>query len=220
MAPPAPPKPVMSAETRNFLGVFLLAVGLAGMLVFAIWALNMAYSSYVTAQTSGAAARYYEQGVKLHGKGDLSGAERQYQNAIAVSPKSKAASRARDALYKVWVAQAYSYSNSSDKEALLDIAKKMVDWRPKYPEGHYYLGLADELSGNTQKAAVEYDIAAQLAGNDVEGYGKAARDRRDRINAASPSSGGAQPSGGTEPKPAAPERTDNSGIPFVPGSSR
>lgn len=220
MTPPSPPKPVMSAETRNFLGIFLLILGATGMLVFAVWAVNLAYGSYVTAQTSGAATKYYEQGRALQEKGDLDGAERMYLNAIRVSPKSKAGKQAEDGVYSVWVARAYAASNRSDRAVLGDLGKKLIDLRPKYPEGHYYVGLSHELSGHPEEAIKEYDQASVLAGNDEHGYGKAARERAERLRQASPpaASDSTGDTGTTQTAPPTSPKGDDTGIPFQPGS--
>lgn len=215
-ASPKPAKPLISAETRNFLGVFLLVIGIAGMVVFAIWAVNLAFQSYVTAQTSGASARYYEQGKKLYESGQYDAAEVQYKNAIRISPRSKAAESAKDGLYKVWIVRAYKYSNSGDKDNLMRVSKVMVEQNPDAPEGHYYLGLAHELSGDMNVAEDEYNKISRLAGNDEQGYGKASRDRLDRINRSKTSNSNSAFSAQqqtSEPKPSG----DDSGIPFDSG---
>ncbi len=212
-----PPQPVLSAETRNFLGIFLLVLGLAGMLVFAIWAVNRAYTSFATAQTSGAAARYYAQGQKLYTARQFDAAEQQFQQAIRVSPRSTYAEKARDGIYDVWIVRAYNYASANNTSALLDQAKRMVDFRPSAPEGHYYLGLALESTGELQQAVAEYEQASTLAGNDKRGYGPAARARRDAILSRQPSQP-AQPTTSPAP-PAAPTPRDNTGIPFQPGES-
>jgi len=211
----APPKPAMSPETRTFLGVFLLVIGLAGMIGFAIWAVSLAYSSYSTLQTSASAARYYEQGRKLHSANQLDAAEQQYRNAIRVSPKSDSAENAREGIYQIWAARAYSYVSSNNRDALADIAKRMVESRPNAPEGHYYLGLTYELAGETAKAIEEYETASTLAGNDKQGYGKAARERRDRLQAARQ----AEPSRSSQPAPSSPRSPQGGdGIEYEPGT--
>lgn len=211
----APPKPVMSPETKTFLGVFLLVIGLAGMLGFAVWAVSLAYSSYSTSQTSASAARYYEQGRKLHAANQFDAAEQQYRNAIRVSPKSDYAEKAREGVYQIWAARAHSYVSSNNREALADIAKRMVEDRPNAPEGHYYLGLTYELAGDSANAISEYEKASTQAGNDEQGYGKAARDRRDRLQAAQPTEP-SQPSQPAQPNPQPPRGGD--GIEYQPGT--
>ncbi|MGC8863621.1 MAG: protein kinase domain-containing protein [Armatimonadota bacterium] len=213
--PPAPPQPILSAETRNFLGVLLLVIGVAGMLVFAIWAINLAYQSYSTAQISEAARRYYEQGVEQFNRGNIDAAEQMFQNAIRVSPGSKIAEVAKDGIYQVAVKRANVYAQSGSKQALADLANRMIKLRPDAPEGYYYLGLAFELEGKFQNAVDNYEKASSLAGNDRAGYGPAARARRDLLLQQMQSSGqAAPPTSGPTAEPARPQ----SEIPFQPGS--
>ncbi|MDH7603021.1 MAG: protein kinase [Armatimonadota bacterium] len=176
-APPAPPQPILSAETRSFLGALFLVVGITGMLIFAIWAINLAYQSYLTAQTSTIAARYYEQGVELVKKGKLDAAEQQFQHAIRVSPKSDVAEYSKNAIYQIWIVRARSYAELRNQQALASQARRMIELMPNAPEGHYYLGLAYELEGKLQNAVDEYEKASLLAGNDKAGYGQASRSR-------------------------------------------
>lgn len=44
--PPTPPPPMLSAETRNFLGIFLITVALCGLVAFAIWSIRLAYTGF------------------------------------------------------------------------------------------------------------------------------------------------------------------------------
>ncbi len=176
-SPPPPPQPILSAETRSFLGVFFLVIGVAGMIIFAIWALNIAYESYVTAQTTSAAARYYEQGIELLKRGRLDVAEQQFQHAIRVSPKSEIAKYSQDAIYQIWTARAHSYASQRNQRALEEQARRMIELRPNNPEGHFYLGLAYERQGKLSEAIAEYEKASLLAGNDEAGYGQASRSR-------------------------------------------
>jgi serine/threonine-protein kinase len=223
-APPptyAPPKPILSAETRNFLGVFFLVVGLAAMLVFAIWAVSLAYKSFVTAQTSGIAAAYYNKGVELYNKGALDAAERMFQNAIRVSPLSEQAEKARSAIYVIMISRAYELASARNAQALMDQAKRMVEFQPRAPEGHYYLGLAYEMQGNQQKAVEEYDTTSKLAGNDEQGYGKAARARRYAILGAktqSQTNDDAIYKQPTSPQPQQNIPRNDSDIPYQPGN--
>jgi len=217
----APSKPILSAETRNFLGVFFLVVGLAIMLVFAIWAVSLAYKSFVTAQTSGIAAAYYNKGVELYNKGALDAAERMFQNAIRVSPLSEQAEKARSAIYVIMISRAYELASARNAQALMDQAKRMVEFQPRAPEGHYYLGLAYEMQGNQQKAVEEYDTTSELAGNDEQGYGKAARARRYAILGAktqSQTNDGAIYKQPTSPQPQQNIPRNDSDIPYQPGN--
>jgi len=217
-APPPIPRPAMNPDTKNFLGIFLLTIGIAGMVLFAIWVISIAYKSYETATTTQAAAKYYEQAVKLHTEGKLDLAEQQYQNAIRVSPNSKAAEGARDGVYKIWTARAYTYSQIGDMQQLSDLGRKMVEADDKKPEGHYYLGLASELARDYAKAAEEYQRASDLAGNDQAGYGPAARSRLEQIHRQHAEQSPDLSSGGAsvpQPEP----RQEKSPIPYEGGSN-
>ena len=181
-AQPAPPpqsytpqRPILSAETRNFLGLFLLAVSFAGMLIFAIWAVNLGYSGFQTAQTSGQAQEYYDQAQKLYQKGDLEGAEKQWLNAIRISPRSKVADRARDQLYIVSVGLARQYYDANNPAMMKNQAQSMIEAKPKQPEGHFYLGASYQMDGDMQRAKSEFELTNNYGGNDD--YAQAARKR-------------------------------------------
>ncbi len=57
----------------------LLVIGFAAMLVFAIWAVNLAFNSYQSTVTSEHAARYLDQGTKLYNQGNTDGAIEQWR---------------------------------------------------------------------------------------------------------------------------------------------
>lgn len=218
-APPAPSLPEMSPDTRNFLGIFLLTIGVAGMILFAIWAVSIAYKSYNTAQTSASAIRYYEQGSRLHQQGKLDLAEQQYNHAMRVSPESQAAQKARSALYKIWVNRAYTYSQAGSREQLLAIGSKMTQADRNAPEGHYYLGLAHELSASYDKAVEEYETASLLAGNDEAGYGKAARARLEQARQQAEQARQKASQGFEQPGELVQPRPQSSPIPYEGGAS-
>lgn len=215
-APQAPPQPILSAETRSFLGALFLVVGIAGMIIFAIWAINLAYQSYVTAQTTTIAARYFEQGVELVKKGKLDAAEQQFQHAIRVSPRSEVAEKSREAIYQIWAARAYSYAKLGARGDLANQANRMIQMKPNAPEGHYYLGLAYEMEGKLSEAIKEYEQTSLLAGNDEAGYGKAARARMERLKAIMESSTQIQPTVPTPPPHPQSYPPSASEIPYQP----
>ena len=171
----APPKPMLSPETKNFLGLFFLAIGVAGMLIFAIWAVNLGYSSFQTAQTSGDAQKYYDDAQKLYQKGDLAGAEDKWADAIKVSPHSKVADRARNQLYIVSVGLARQYYDANNAEMMKNQANTLIEAKPNQPEGHFYLGAAYQLENNIKKAEYEFEQANNYGGNDD--YAQASRKR-------------------------------------------
>ncbi len=195
-------------------------VAVAGLVIFAIWSLNAAYQSYVTSQNEGSAARYYNQGVKIMGKGNIEAAEEQFQRAIDVAPRSKTAEKAKDQIFIILTYDAHRAMTMQNAASAGELGDRMVGMRPKNPEGHFYRAFANELRGDTRKAVEEYDLTSQLAGNDQAGYGPAARDRSERLRAIVQSSGPAQ---GTPPAPQpTAQPIPHSDIPFQPsqGSSQ
>ena len=166
MLPPGAPRTVMSSETRNFLGILLFIIGLVGMLVFAIWAVNLAYTNYQTAMTKQVASRYYAQGRKLYERGDTAAAVRQWQNAIRVSPKSKEAGSAREMIYGVSVKMARDAYDARNFALVQQQAETLIEARPERPEGHFYLALAYQCAGDVEKAKQEYIAAIQRGGSD------------------------------------------------------
>ncbi len=173
LPPPPPREPILSADTRNFLGIFSLIIALIGMLVFAGWAVNLAFKSYQVASTSGAAAQDDDQGNKLYQRGDTQAAIEQWQRAITVSPDSDAAKKAREAVYNVSTALAGQYLEQQNVGSLREQAQALIQAGPQKPEGHYYMGAAYQLSGDLKKAAEEYRQANTYGGNDV--YAQSAR---------------------------------------------
>ncbi|MCE5322792.1 protein kinase [bacterium] len=173
MPPSAPPAPVMSAETRNFLGVFMLVIALVGMLFFAVWAVNLAYSSYRTSMTSDTALKYLNQGDKLYKAGNQSGAVQQWMNAVRVSPDSDYAKKARERIYTVEVAVARGYYETRNISSLKDTAKTLIEASPNRPEGYFYSAAAGYFEGDMDRAKSDYAKAIQCGGNDS--YAQAAR---------------------------------------------
>ena len=205
---PGPPAPIMSSETRSFLGVLMLVVAFAGMLVFAIWAVNLAFQSYQRTVSAEHAARYLDQGNKLYGQGNTDDAIDQWRSAIRVSPDSKEARTAEDNIFKALVNRAYTTATGGGGAYLLmDQANELIGMRPKAPEGHYYAGRAFELQGDLANARDEYTKTIDYGGNDQ--YAIAARDRISAIDASNP-----PPAPSTQPAPPPTAPSDRSGIPY------
>lgn len=206
---PRPPAPIMTSETRNFLGVFLLIVGFAGMLLFAVWAVNLAFNSYQSSVTGEQAGKYLVQGSKLYAQGNEEGALEQWQNAIRVSPDSKQAKMAEDKIFTVLVNRAYrETTQGGDASTLMDHAQRLIELRPKAPEGHYYAGRALEMQNDSSGAKEAYRKAVESGGNDQ--YAIAARERLTVID---PSGASAPPA--TQPAPAPDSGAGpGTGIPF------
>jgi serine/threonine protein kinase len=172
--PPAqPPQPMMSAETKNFLGIFLLVAALVGMLVFAVWAVNLAYNSYRTSITSDVAAKYVIQGDKLYKAGNSEAAVKQWMNAVRVSPDSKFAKQARERIYNVSVALARNYYLARNSVSLQSTAETLIEANPNRPEGYFYRAAAGHFDGDTESAKQDYAKAIEYGGNDS--YAQAAR---------------------------------------------
>ena len=215
-APPSPPKPVMSSETLNFLGIFLLIIGLAGMLIFAGWGINKAYISYQTAISGEQARQYLIDADKLYKQGNTDGAVAKWQSAIRVSPHSQEAKTAEDNIFKVLINRAYETAKQHGSDLAMQ-AEELITMRPKAPEGHYYAGLAYERMRDKAKAIAAYSKAVEFGGNDR--YAIAARDRlsylgartQDEASTAEPPAAPTQP---TQPEPQNQPRGDNTGIPF------
>ncbi len=218
--PPSPPAPIMSSETRNFLGIFLLVLGFAGMLIFAIWAVNRAYGCYQDSITGERAAKYLEQGTKLYHKGDVDGAIEQWHNAILSSPDSKSGKNAEDSIFKALVNRAYTIVTQNGGGSLEDVAHELIRMRPKAPEGHYYAGVAAETHYDRETAIPEYRKAVECGGNDQ--YAIAARDRLSNLgaptnDAASTAAPPSEESSSSSSQPSSSSHSgDNTGIPFDP----
>jgi len=208
-----PPAPIMTSETRNFLGVFLLVVGFAGMLVFAIWAVNLAFNSYQGSVSGEHARRYLAQGTKLYGEGNADGAIEQWRNAIRVSPNTKEAKTAEGSIYAALVNRTYATATQGGG-SLMDEAQELIKMRPNAPEGHYYAGFALEGQGNPAAACAEYQKAVEYGGNDQ--YALQARLRLSVLGApTSDATSTATPPSQPTPPPSSPQ-ADNTGVPFEP----
>lgn len=170
---PLPPRPLLSSETRNFLGVFLLVIGVAAMIIFAGWAINLAYRSFVTAQSSESAQRYYEQGVRLYESGRNADAVEQWRHAIRVSPDSKIAEQSKERIYSVSVELARAFAEQRNAQALESQARTLIEAQPNRPEGHFYLAVSRFYQGDLETAKREYELAIVHGGNDD--YAAAAR---------------------------------------------
>ena len=208
-AAPGPPAPMVSSETRNFLGVFAIIIGFAGMLIFAIFAVNLAYSSYQRSVNGEHAAKYLAQGTKLYGKGDYDGAIDQWKSAVRVGPDTKPGRTADDNIYKVLVKRTYNAATQGGGDVTSQ-AQELIDMRPKSPEGHYYMGYACELRRDPAAACESYKKAVEYGGNDQ--FAISARERLNALGAATPSA----PPASTAPAPPPPSSGDNTGVPFQP----
>lgn len=216
---PTPPKPLLSSETRNFLGIFLLVIAVTGLLIFAIWAVNLAYNSYQTSVTSEHARQYLVDADKLYKQGKIDAAIEKWQSAIRVSPNSEEAKTAEDNIYKTLVNRAYATAKGGSMGALEIEAQELIKMRPQAPEGYYYLAYSKDRIGRRVDAIENYKKAMAHGGNDQ--YAIAARDRLGYLGAPTDdtASTAAPPPPATQDA-ATPDanrpRGDTTGIPFDP----
>lgn len=217
MPSPGPPQPIMTSETRNFLGVFFLVIAVAGLLVFAVWAVNLAFQSYQMSVTGEHARRYLEQGIKLNNAGDTDGAIEKWQNAVRVAPGSKEAKAAEKNMFAAMVNRTYATScKPGGGVQLMDQAQELIKMRPDAPEGHYYAAYSYDLQGDVENAKTEYQKTMKCGGNDQ--YAIAARDRLNTLDPSGASTAVLPPAPANSPSQSNPTPSpgDNTGIPFQP----
>lgn len=174
-APPSPPAPVMSSETKNFLGIFLLTIAFTGMLVFAVWAVRLAFTGYMTSSTSGTADALFQQGEEAYKNGSPDTAVQLWMQAMNASPDSTTAENARNRIYDVSVQRARTCYDARDYATLETYANSLIAAKPKRPEGYFYMALMRDAQGEMTAAKQNYQLAIQYGRNDA--YGLAARDR-------------------------------------------
>jgi serine/threonine-protein kinase len=167
LTPPALPRqPILSAETRAFLGTLMLVLGLAGMLVFAVWAVNEAYAAYVERMATETAQRYTLQGDRLFAEGKMDAAIEQYANAVRAAGTTRAAHDSRRKLAAAYSELARRALLSNDYGAVAEQAARAVDADPNFSAGHYYLGAASYYLGHRPRAETELRKALETGGND------------------------------------------------------
>lgn len=169
---PIPRQPIMSAETRAFLGTFLLAIGLAGMLVLAVWATIQAYSAYDERMTTQTVANYIAQGDKLQAEGKIEAAMIQYANAKRAAGNSKAGSKARRRIAEAYTGIAEKAYEGRNFDIVAQQADLIIDADPTYSAGHFYKGIAYLHFGN-QSYDAQFREAMKTGGNDD--FARAAR---------------------------------------------
>ncbi len=165
--PSVPKEPMLSAETRNFLGVLFLVLALAGAVIFALWAVNKAYQGFKIATSSRAAANYLQQGDYLYDRGEIEKAVDQWQNAIRVSSDSEQAKAAKERLFKVSIEGARKSVNNKNIGDLQRFSDFLISTYPDRPEGHFYKGIYFHVLGKLEDAKDEYQKAVDFGGNDA-----------------------------------------------------
>jgi tetratricopeptide (TPR) repeat protein len=168
-APPAPPpmarQPLLSPETRAFLGVLFVVMGLAGMLVFAIWVTREAYNKYTESTAGRVVDQYISQGDKLYKDGRLNEALEQYKQAAKASEGNKSAAATAKRRLSITCAELAKQSyGSGDYAKALALAKDAVNADPSYDLAHYRLGVASLSANQREVAEKEFKAAVDIGG--------------------------------------------------------
>jgi eukaryotic-like serine/threonine-protein kinase len=164
--PPMPRGPLLSAETRTFLGLLFLVIGLAGLTIFAIWAVNQAYVAFAEKTAIEVSQRYITQGDKLLNDGKVDAAIQQYSNAIRAAGNTKAAKAPKLKLASVYVEFARQALVNSNNTTCAQQAILAIEADPTFSAGHYYLGISSFNLGDIAKAETELKKAIDTGGND------------------------------------------------------
>lgn len=163
---PMPREPLLSPETRTFLGVLLIVLGLAGMLVFAVWAINGAYEAYVERTAVETSHRYIVQGDRLLADGKMPAAIDQYSNAARAGGETKAGREAKKKLAIAYAELARQAYVNADYQGCADQAMRAVQWDESVSAGHYYLGSSGYYLGDLARAEYELKKTIDAGGND------------------------------------------------------
>lgn len=158
-------RPILSTETRTFLGALALTVGIVGMLLFAVWAVIEAYNAYDERATTDIVTKYINQGDRLMKDGKVDAAMTQYSSARRVAGSTTAGAKARRRLAEVYTRFAGDALKNGAYTVVKDNAAMAVDSDPNYSGGHYYLGLAYRYFRNEAYDA-EFRKTIDTGGND------------------------------------------------------
>lgn len=172
MPPPPPRSPILSAETRVFLGTLFLTLGIVGMLLFAVWAVMEAYTAYDERTTTDIVTKYINQGDRLMKEGKAHAAMTQYASARRVAGSSKSAVKAKRRIAEVYARLAGESLKAGSYNSVKEYAVMAIDADPDYSAGRYYLGVAYRYR-NDENCDPELRKAIELGGNDD--FAKAAR---------------------------------------------
>jgi tetratricopeptide (TPR) repeat protein len=142
-----------------------LVIGLAGMLVLAIWATMQAYSTYEERTLTDIVAKYINQGDALMQDGKTDAAMVQYENAKRAAGTSKAGAPARRRLAQIFAKYAGDALSRSNYVEVKQYADRAIDIDATYSAGHYYKGVAAAFY-NDQSFDSELRAAIRAGGND------------------------------------------------------
>jgi tetratricopeptide (TPR) repeat protein len=165
---------MFSADTRNFIGIFMLVVGLTGMLIFAIWAISVAYNSFEQGVSSKQAKAYFDQGTRLYNEGKYEDAIDQFQNALRVSPKGPVSKAARASLASAYVNIGNRELQAGNIGGAASAAEQASANAPDSAAAHLFAGTIYSRRGDVQKAVEEWQQTIKLG--EASGEAKTARE--------------------------------------------
>lgn len=167
MVVPIPKGPLISPETKTFLGTLFVVIAVIGMLIFAVWTVNEAYSAYANQAALEVSQKYIRQGDNLLSEGKISAALDQYNNAVrAASSSKKAADQAKRKLATVYAQMASDAVAANNYSSAAQYGQQAVQSDPNYSAGHYFYGVGCHYTGNREQAEKEYRAALETGGND------------------------------------------------------
>jgi hypothetical protein len=162
---PIPREPILSPETRAFFGTLFLVIGLAGLLMLAVWAVLRAYDQFDQRQRAQIAAKYISQGNKLWDEGKQLEAMKQYESARRAAGDAEAGAEARRRVAETYTNLAGQAMNQRNYAGVKHMADLAVTADPKYSGGHYYRGYVASVQGD-QSYDNELRQAIQTGGTD------------------------------------------------------
>ena len=161
-----PRRPLISAETKMFIGSLMIALGLTGMFIFAIWAVGQAYHAYTERAQTETARIYISQGDRLYSEGNTDGAIKQYNEAVRAGGSSQGGKEARRRLSDLYSRFAGEAFLSGDYARCAEYAKQAISYYDRSSAGHYYLGVSKLKLGDVRAAEDELKKALDVGGND------------------------------------------------------
>ncbi len=165
LPPPAPRVPILSGETKAFVGTLLLVLGLLGMLLVAIWATMQAYEAYAHRTLTELAEKHLVQGNKLMDEGRVDAAMKQYADAKRIAENAKPGSQARRNIAESYSKQAEHALRTGNANVIKQTADTMIQIDPSWSAGYYYRAIAYYNSNNPDYDA-EFRRAIKTGGND------------------------------------------------------
>ena len=156
-----------------FIASLMIALGLTGMFIFAIWAVGQAYHAYTERAQTETARIYIAQGDRLFKEGNIDGAIKQYNEAVRAGGSSQGGEDAKRRLADLYSRFAGEAFISGDYARCAEYAKSAVGYYDKSSAGHYYLGMSRLKLGDEAAGESELKRTLDVGGNDE--FAKAAR---------------------------------------------